>query len=1567
MMGLTSLPSRGQACSDTLDFSIWTSLDSLPFGSSAESLGLFDHQPFLECGLSAQVPAPEVPLEKAKHWTSPTSSEKFSVEVEFHLSACCGLPGRIGEASNPGPVLKIGTTNTAGIRRKESHLLTLGPGIWCASETHLTSVTQRSSDVAFRMLAHNLNRSPKILYGAPVAPRANSEWAGTWSGVLTLSDVPARSLSLPWPSEVWSTGRVQASRHFVDHLPFTIANVYGYAVGPTWPKAHSLTQTLLNTVTEEIVLGCSGPRLVCGDLNCTSTSLDAFEVWRNHGWVSLQDFAAFRWGWDIIPACKKVTERDFIWCSPEALDLLCDVSTQEVFCDHCVLIGHFRVPEVLPSLRTWSIPARIPWDSVDLSDFDSCHCDFEPVGFTATELVASIGSTLEDGLSGRVQGQPDQSLTQQQKGRGKRTTPKSVNIVAPTSRPSREGEVALRGDLAGRSVHLWFKQLRRLQSYLFAIRANSSSASAVAYRVELWAAILRARGFGSSFTNWWIKHSSGSEFVVPRHFPQGPPGAIVAEAIFRRFKLSFEQFENWHLRQRSIALKAKHDHSMDALHKELRDPQGASLQLLEYRHEYTIELVDVTEGIVFLDREVSVGGASVWTLGGKIVTPISVDGLSLGFIFDVSQLVGSTLLQHQTLSTVSDVQQAMLDFWTPKWQAIENIPEALWDRLSNFVVAFMPKLSFSLPAITMDQWRKGLKRFKPHAAIGTDGFSHRDLINLPYALSASLLDLFNGIEEGRSSWPLQFLHGMINSLPKKADPNGPSDFRPVVILSVAYRAWSSIRSRQMIRLMLPYVSEGAYGFLPGKEPMQIWAFLQGHIECSLQCNMRLSGLSSDLRKAFNCIARPPTFALSSHLGTPSRLLLAWSSFLAQFDRSFRISTFVGAGATSTVGFPEGCGLSVFAMLNVCWAWHKYMECFHPNIQATSYVDNLGLRGSQPDQIAAGFFGVITFFQFSHLEVDADKTFTWGLQSQDRRVLAGLGFTSVFAAPELGGSMTYGTMIRNSQLKARGLRLTPRWLRLKRSSAPLFRKLAVLPGTFWAAALHGALGCRFGPQYLHSLRQSAIKSLRLGGAGVNALLRLSLCVTPTADPGFWHLKDVFHGFQRMLRKTPDFFVDWCRFMDNFTGHLYPGPFSKLLELMEQLGWKVTTPPFFMDHDGCTHNLLLIGTDYLDHLLYDGWLQHVTWTVGMRESMHGLNGLDGHLTRWKLSKLTGQEAALVSALHSGAFMDNFHHAKYDLTKRPICKHCGTLDTVAHWFVCPRFSDAQTELVGFEERDSWPACFRNHLLVPRSPHVCALKEYFLALPDATQDFFCAPQNKEPHIFTDGSCFADSGTELLHTAAWATVDATTGKIIAAAPLHGLPQTIGRAEIVAIIAGLEWCCYHAIVGHFWCDSLFVAKGLVTLITLRDIPAHWEHYDLWLRVLDLLDVVLVDANQVHWIPSHLDPLLCETPLESWVAEWNGMADRIAVQTNMQRSPTFWQLLSMAQDAEAFWIPRIEALRRFYFKVADLRKQADSTPIITIADEDQRLVGEPLNSFFFYGWQCFCTGTAARNVPLSFGV
>ena len=74
-----------------------------------------------------------------------------------------------------------------------------------------------------------------------------------------------------------------------------------------------------------------------------------------------------------------------------------------------------------------------------------------------------------------------------------------ASLTSPVSKPSRQGEVQLRSDLVSSQVQLWFKQLRRLQSYKHAAVANKQTLDAEVYRLSLWAAIKKGRGFDGFF------------------------------------------------------------------------------------------------------------------------------------------------------------------------------------------------------------------------------------------------------------------------------------------------------------------------------------------------------------------------------------------------------------------------------------------------------------------------------------------------------------------------------------------------------------------------------------------------------------------------------------------------------------------------------------------------------------------------------------------------------------------------------------------------------------------------------------------------------------------------------------------------------------------------------------------------------------------------------------------------------------------------------------------------------------------------------------------------------------
>eukprot|EP00438_Fugacium_kawagutii_P019054 Skav215401 [mRNA] locus=scaffold271:59153:63914:- [translate_table: standard] len=145
------------------------------------------------------------------------------------------------------------------------------------------------------------------------------------------------------------------------------------------------------------------------------------------------------------------------------------------------------------------------------------------------------------------------------KGRAQRLEPLTRLAATPVCKPSREGEVSLHHSMTGQETTRWFKQLRRLQSLKHAVLAGKDTPSAVAYRSELWTAILNASGFVPNFRRWWRdKECLLDDSVID--LPQGPPAeGAVACLLYEEFHEHFRRFERWHINQRTTCLKAKYE------------------------------------------------------------------------------------------------------------------------------------------------------------------------------------------------------------------------------------------------------------------------------------------------------------------------------------------------------------------------------------------------------------------------------------------------------------------------------------------------------------------------------------------------------------------------------------------------------------------------------------------------------------------------------------------------------------------------------------------------------------------------------------------------------------------------------------------------------------------------------------------------------------------------------------------------------------------------------------------------------------------------------------------------
>ena len=541
----------------------------------------------------------------------------------------------------------------------------------------------------------------------------------------------------------------------------------------------------------------------------------------------------------------------------------------------------------------------------------------------------------------------------------------------------------------------------------------------------------------------------------------------------------------------------------------------------------------------------------------------------------------------------------------------------------------------------------------------------------------------------------------------------------------------------MLQQLSKYMPVEALGFMPGRETAEVWLLLQAQIEVMLSYDEPLGGLSSDVKRAFNHIGRKQTFFLGEHLGYPQPLLQAWQKFLANFLRRFDVHGCLGACISSNNGFPEGDPLSILAMLTVNWGYHVYMKVFVPRVQAFSFVDNMTLAAREAVVVIQGYFAMLSFMSLFGLTMDEEKTFVWGLDRSMRQHLQSLGFPNCFAAQELGAAMTYGHQIRNRLLKARGLGLEDKWARLRRSYAPTSQKIIMLPRVFWPKALYGAPSCVFSDTHLTMLRRAAVKSLGLNGAGSNPLLRLSLSNDMCCDPGFFQLSRCVATLRRMAIKAPDLLPLWQLWQHNFAGKLQPGPFTKLVGCLSQIGWHILEPPWVVDHDQHTWNLLLMDDKSLDLLLRDAWCQYVAASVN-HKTMQGLHGMDFYLTTFEYTKLAPLERALLSSLQSGAFISEYEHAKYDAEKRQICLHCQCEDDRAHWLSCPRFQSLRLAIEGWcPDNVELPRCTTHHLLVPRQQAAHEWRSELLKIPDRTDVFFFAsPANRKLHVFIDGSC---------------------------------------------------------------------------------------------------------------------------------------------------------------------------------------------------------------------------------------
>ena len=333
--------------------------------------------------------------------------------------------------------------------------------------------------------------------------------------------------------------------------------------------------------------------------------------------------------------------------------------------------------------------------------------------------------------------------------------------------------------------------------------------------------------------------------------------------------------------------------------------------------------------------------------------------------------VGEVLLQSQHHGSVPEIHRMFADEWSTRWDKHRDLPSDHWQEICNYIDLTIRGPSMQDSPLSLQDFRQVLRSKKARSATGMDGVSKLDLIHAPARIQEAMVQLLNRVE-ATGTWPEQLLHGAIYSLAKVPNAQEVGQFRPVTVLPMMYRVWSSTRSRQILAHIGTIAPPTMLGNMPNKDAPTFWWQLQLEVEDALLTGTPMSGVTTDLIKAFNGLPREPIFHAARKLGLSAGVIRAWQAATSGIQRHFYVRDQPGPALTSVTGYVEGCGMSVCAMAIYCLLLHSYAANKVPTAVMYSYVDNLEFLSADPDAACEALEAVASMTEWMGVPIDRRK-------------------------------------------------------------------------------------------------------------------------------------------------------------------------------------------------------------------------------------------------------------------------------------------------------------------------------------------------------------------------------------------------------------------------------------------------------------------------------------------------------------------------------------------------------------------------------------------------------------------
>ena len=1043
---------------------------------------------------------------------------------------------------------------------------------------------------------------------------------------------------------------------------------------------------------------------------------------------------------------------------------------------------------------------------------------------------------------------------------------------------------------------LWFRQLRRLESYARLVKHGVHTWTSLEHRACLWQAIVGAVGFRPSFPDWWCLQGHAVAFSCG--IPLLPPCFEEVCVIFEGFKNVVRTFETHlkkHQRYLSSLRRAK---GLNAIFGEVRRDKPAPVTVFVPSVKAVVTQVEHEECAIEFDHEVSWKEDVPFSHHGRVLLPHVVTGDKLWCEDVTGVAVGDEVVQTCFQGRLSVLFEAFHEQWRSRWLKHPQVEPSQWQQILEFASAVLRPVLAPPPTLDVAGLRALILSKSKRAGIGLDGVSQMDLAAMDFNQLSSLLSLYQRAEMD-GEWPQQCMAGSVQSLAKVDTPTGAGDYRPVTVLGLTYRLWSSFHSRFWLRVLAPHLDEHLCGNRPGHRPADVWRYIlmsvdQGHRDQSLVC-----GFVVDLVKAFNTLPRYPVLFASKLLGTSHNTLTGWAGALASIRRHFAIRGSFSEGLLSTTGLPEGCGLSCLGMLVLDVVLHRWMTALHPNICTLTFVDNWEVLVRSEEWLLPAFDRLSEFVRLLDLELDSKKTYYWSTSGRHRATLRHEGLQVRLVAKDLGAHVAYTRQLSNKFLTDRIGGLQTFWERLFAAPGSHARKVKVILSAAWPRAFHACSAALLGRRSLDTLRTLVMRTLKLKKPGASPWLQGAMEVD-----GFDPLQWIVSATVKDFRDDPAGVLPCSRAaVDGLESEGYaPGSVQEILiQRIHKLGWKVVSQAEVEDEFGI-FDLRLIPIQSLYFRMQWAWTRVVAQQVQHRASFAGFAGVDRGATRASLLAESDYNQGILRRFLNGTELANDKSCFWSEDGSTECPLCHQPDSVFHrLWLCAGSSDLRADLppVVMQHVNSFPEVLAVHGWTLASPWWAEWVRALLYLPSSVPvALHPLPSGQIVDLFTDGSCLWP-GQPRYRLASWAVVwsaplsfdpSASHCNVLAAAPLSGEVQTAYRAELMALRVACAYAVRFGVFARIWTDCKSVLSRFTALTQgTKQLRPNHPHVDLWQAILADVTECGIERIAVIKVPAHENSDLAMDAFESWMINGNNSADHAAWTANISRPTSFWIL------------------------------------------------------------------------------